>query len=138
VIPKVTLDETCIRATPHQWSSSSAITIRIIQNNEPLMLNTQIRKNMYNINAGNPHKPHFFDFSKHKIGKQCVSNRILPIFKSVCFPWYNLNLSRDSIRVGLKKSFFPYYWQKCKIPLNLLTIINLWQGILYLAYIIHF
>jgi len=109
VVPKVTLDETCKRATPRQWSSyiSAATAIRIIQNNEPLMLNTQIRKNMY-INARNPNKPHFFDYSKHKIGKQCVSNRIMPIFKSVCFPWYNLNLSRDSIRVGLKKSFFPY------------------------------
>jgi len=79
---------------------------------EPKRFNYTLTNKMY-LNQRNPNRPRFFDFSKLKIGRQCITNRISSIVQGIRQKCQNPNLSPDTIRAGLEKSFF--YFTKAKV-----------------------
>jgi len=109
-VSRPNIDTQCCRATPRQWSSyiTASTVIKILKTREPSVLDENLRRTMY-INNRKPFKPSFQDRSKHIIGRNAINNRISSTFASINFDWYNVNLGRDAIRVGLKRSFFPYF-----------------------------
>jgi len=109
-LSRTLIDNLCERATPRQWSSyiTASSVIKIIERNSPAWLCKDLKSSMY-VNERRIKRPTFHDRSRHKIGKQCLKNRLTSIFKCVDLDWHGLNLGNDTLRVGLKKSFFPYF-----------------------------
>jgi exonuclease III len=110
------LTESCKRATPEQWTKFITATrvIKTVRLKEPKWLAAKLMKVYFE----EPRKPGvglFFDGSKRKKGRQSIENRLL-FMRSINYPW-NLTstaLSDDSLRVLMKRSFFPYFNSKSK------------------------
>lgn len=104
------LDEECGRATPRQWSYYSAATVAasIIHNREPSLLYDLLFENS-TMNSRSPGLRTFFDTSRRKIGRQSLQNRLKEPFTNVKEEWYMCGISKDTMRVIMKRAFFPYY-----------------------------
>jgi len=72
-----TLNLECKRATPRQWASyiTASTVIKILRSGSPLVIKNRLMKTICT-NARKQHRPHFFDLSIKKIGRQALSNRI--------------------------------------------------------------
>lgn len=104
------LDEECKRATPRQWGFYTVATTAasIIANRNPGLLYDLVYGNS-TWNERSPGHRVFYDTSRLKIGRQAFQNRLKEPFQRVKKDWYNINLSKDGVRVRMKESFFPYY-----------------------------
>jgi len=93
------------RATPLKWMrytcSKMAMKLYLLGQAGPPM-STKLRASAY-INDRQPHKVHFMDTSRLKIGKQSLTNR-LSSMKTIKFDWAN-GIDKHKLRIELKKTF---------------------------------
>jgi len=102
------LSKRCKRATPDEWARycTSSIVIKTIRDKNPNRLHSLLRSSYFE----EPRKAgfgKFFDKSSSKTGKQSINCRLEHI-RLVEWPWSTDNLSNDSIRILLKRTFFSY------------------------------
>jgi len=94
------------------WSKYNATStiIKLIRNKHPTTLYSTLMARIYQ-NRRHPN-PIFKDLSKNRIGQKAISNWIEPPLQLVKTSWHERNLSDDSIRKMLKKTFYPqnYNW----------------------------
>jgi len=105
------LSKRCRRATPDEWVryNTASIVLKIIRDKNPNRLHSLLRSSYFE----EPRKigyGKFFDKSSTKIGKQAINCRLEHI-RLIDWPWSTDNLSNDSIRILLKKTFFDYMTQ---------------------------
>jgi len=107
------LDEECRRATPRQWGFYTVATVaaRILRNQTPNLLYELVLGNSTE-NSRHQGLRAFFDTSRQKIGRQALQNRLKEPFLRVTKEWYQVGLSKDTMRVQMKEAFFPYYKTK--------------------------
>jgi hypothetical protein len=105
------LDCMCKRATPKQWSyyCIASMAISILVTKQPGLLHDSIDGNI-SINGRRTNRPSFYDSSRTRIGRQSIENCLTETFKNLQdVDWLGTGLSKDAIRVRLKRMFFPYY-----------------------------
>jgi len=103
------LSKRCRRATPDEWVRycSASLVIKTIRDKNPNRLHSLLRSSYFE----EPRKAgigKFFDKSTSKIGKQALNNRLDHI-RLINRPWSTENLSNDSIRILLKRTYFEYF-----------------------------
>ncbi len=101
------LDTIGRRATPDEWADYSVgkFLARTIIRGKPVRLNEEILQNSYSERRQRG-RLFFYDNSVRKVGRQCIKNRLRSVARQMKFDW--LHSSVDSLRLKLKKSFFPY------------------------------
>jgi len=103
------LSKRCRRATPDEWVRycSASLVIKTIRDKNPKRLHSLLMSSYFE----EPRKAgvgNFFDKSASKVGKQSINCRLdhIRLIKS---PWSTENLSNDSIRILLKRTYFDYF-----------------------------
>jgi len=106
-IPRVMLDIISKRAPPRQWANySSASTAMWLFNTSDTRLAMELRASAY-INDRKPTRAKFCNTSLRKVGRQAMKNRLNHL-NNVNFDWIKDKISKDYLRVQLKKEFFFY------------------------------
>jgi len=94
------------RLPPDKWScySMASAYMNIFMSKEPAKLLSQVSRNTYH-RARRKGLQFSYDASKTKIGKQATRNWIGTALQNIKEPWCDRHLSKDAIRVLLKKAF---------------------------------
>jgi len=82
----------------------ASLFLNAYNNQKPASLVHQLSSNFYS-KRRKPGFSYAYDSSRTKIGKQSTKNWIGSAIGEIQTPWTNQNLSKDSIRVLLKKTF---------------------------------
>jgi len=102
------IDQESKRATPAEWSRYTlASTVIRLFNKSDTNIAITLRQHAY-INDRLPMKAKFMDFSRLKIGRQSIYNRIGSIINKISFDWAK-DITDDHLRQSLKKEFFEYF-----------------------------
>jgi len=103
------LSKRCRRATPDEWAKycTSSIVIKTIRDKNPKRLHSLLRSSYFKERRKAGHGK-FYDKSSSKTGKQAINCR-LDYMRLINCPWSAENLSNDSIRILLKRTFFNYF-----------------------------
>jgi hypothetical protein len=98
------------RASPPELNDFkiAKMLISIVMNQCPFVLYHDLLSHSV-LERRKPHNPSFFDTSRSRIGKQSFSNRVNIPARKINFQWLHIPLSKDTLRLNLKKSFFEYY-----------------------------
>jgi len=84
------------------WSRSISVSTAIsLYNNSDTRLAKQLRASSYS----RPRRAKFRNTSKKKIGRQALENRLMHL-NNVDFDWIGPKVSKNYIKVKLKKQFF--------------------------------
>jgi len=103
------------RLPPDKWArfSLASLFLNMYGRNEPTILLQRTMANVYTKRRKSGYIS--FDSSKTtKIGKQMTKNWLGHAINEIPVPWSDRNLSKDSIRVLLKKSYYNP-WLLCEI-----------------------
>jgi len=97
------------RLPPDKWAKLALASLFIngYNTNTPSSLIQQWSSNFYS-KRRKPGHLFAFDASMTKIGRQCTKNWIGSAIGCLKFPWADRHLSKDAIRVALKKSYSVY------------------------------
>lgn len=108
VLKRHELTRICERATPDEWSKfiTSSRVIKTLRDAQPTILYQKLLSTYFE-ERRKPKVGFFFDSSKSKKGRQSLQNRLL-FMRSLNFPWKDLPLSDDLIRIQMKRTFFSY------------------------------
>ena len=108
VLKRNELTKICERATPEEWSKfiTSSRVIKTLRDTQPTILYQKLM-NTYFEERRKPGVGFFYDSSRTKKGRQSLQNRLL-FMRSINHSWFGHNLSDDSIRIQMKRSFFSY------------------------------
>ncbi len=95
------------RASPDELSDFKVAKMMIsISNNAcPFALFNEILSHAV-VERRKPFNPTFLDMSRTKIGRQSLANRLSNVSKKTKFEWLYKQMSKDTLRVNLKKTFF--------------------------------
>ena len=103
--PRTEIDEISGRATPAQWARYSlASTVITLYTSSDTNIAIHLRQSAY-VNDRMPFRAKFIDYSRLKIGRQSLPNRIGPLFSKISFNWMT-PMSKDLLRINLKSEFF--------------------------------
>jgi len=91
-----------------QKGSQKNQRLLILYNTSDTRLAIDLRASAW-VNDRRPAVSKFCDASRRKIGRQALRNRLNNI-NVITFDWIKDNISKDYLRVNLKKQFF-FYWQ---------------------------
>jgi len=102
------LDQMSERATPDEWSDFVVAKqfINIVRTGQPRRLYSDLISQSF-IERRSPNMLLVYDTSLKKIGCQAFPNRLNVISRCIKFPWLS-SISKDQIRINLKKTFFGY------------------------------
>jgi len=97
------------RLPPDKWGkfSLASMFLNMVGRNEPVKLLRQISSNTYTKRR----KPGFiyaFDSSETRVGRQMTKNWLGSALSVISSPWSDRNLSKDSVRLLLKKSYYNF------------------------------
>jgi len=95
------------RLPPDKWAkfSLASLFLNIYNQKQPATLLAQFTKNFYE-KRRKPGFSYAYDSSRTKIGKQSTRNWIGSAIGGIKSPWNNQTLSKDSIRVLMKKTYY--------------------------------
>ena len=101
----------------YYYYSAGTTAASILHNRAPSLLYDLLLENN-TMNSRNPGQRTFFDTSSRKIGRQSLQNRLKEPFTNINEDWYMCGITKGTMRVVMKKAFFPYYekQQKTKNP----------------------
>jgi len=94
------------RLPPDKWSKFAMLStfLNMFNTNQPEPLLNDIMTNTY-CRSRKPGHMFAYDASKRRIGKQCTKNWIGQALSDMKVPWSDRLLSKDAIRVLLKKTY---------------------------------
>jgi len=99
------------RARPSTWSKYMVASrvIKIINCGFPHRLNQYLKSNSY-VERRRPGRLKFYDGSRTVPGRQTLKNRAGSCLNDANFDWFNLDISKDCLRINLKKLFKMSKW----------------------------
>lgn len=102
------LSTRCKRASPQELVDFrvAKIVVSICNNADPFTLFQDLLANAHYSNRL-PLRPNFFDYSRLRIGRQSLQNRVSNIMSRLNFDWLD-PMSPEALRFKLKKCFFEY------------------------------
>jgi len=95
------------RLPPYKWSkfALASLYLNMYGRKEPLSLLEQMTTNTY-VKRRKPGHIYSFDSARTKVGKQMTKNWLGSAINEFSAPWSDRNLSKDSVRVFLKKMYY--------------------------------
>jgi hypothetical protein len=106
-LSRKTIDKLPCRASPRDYNEFkiAKMLIHVCDNAAPFLLFHEIVSHSL-FDRRSMKCPKFYDTSRLKIGQQAFANRLNKVSRKINFDWNGIELSRDTLRIKLKSSFF--------------------------------